>query len=158
MKMNRKSNLDEMQEQELLKIEHNGCWLAFWLLLASLVVQSVVYGNMDFRTLAGEWIVFMVLAVYLAIACVRKGIWDRKLQMNTKTNLVASLIAAAVIGIFNAFMIYRVYQKPVGTAAAALITAVITFAITFAVLSFAMKMTIQRKAAMEAEPSDADEM
>ena len=22
----KKNNLDEMQEQELLKIEHNGCW------------------------------------------------------------------------------------------------------------------------------------
>ena len=31
----KKSNLDEMQEQELLKIEHNGCWLAFWGLLQS---------------------------------------------------------------------------------------------------------------------------
>ena len=25
-----KSNLDELQELKLLKIEHNGCWLAFW--------------------------------------------------------------------------------------------------------------------------------
>ena len=30
--MKKKSNLDEMQELELLKIEHNGCWLAFWCL------------------------------------------------------------------------------------------------------------------------------
>ena len=29
----KKSNLDEMQEQELLKVEHNGCWIAFWGLL-----------------------------------------------------------------------------------------------------------------------------
>ena len=26
----KKSNLDEMQEQELLKVEHNGCWIVFW--------------------------------------------------------------------------------------------------------------------------------
>ena len=25
-----KSNLDERQELKLLKIEHNGCWIAFW--------------------------------------------------------------------------------------------------------------------------------
>lgn len=35
----KKNNLDEMQEQELLKIEHNGCWLAFWGLLAVMAVQ-----------------------------------------------------------------------------------------------------------------------
>ena len=28
-----KSNLDERQELKLLKIEHNGCWIAFWGLL-----------------------------------------------------------------------------------------------------------------------------
>ena len=40
--MKRKNNLDEMQEQELLKIEHNGCWLAFWGLLISMIVQSCI--------------------------------------------------------------------------------------------------------------------
>ena len=34
----KKSNLDEMQEQELLKVEHNGCWIAFWGLLAAIII------------------------------------------------------------------------------------------------------------------------
>ncbi|MDD7312724.1 MAG: hypothetical protein PUH78_09820 [Clostridia bacterium] len=29
-----KNNLDERQEQTLLRIERNGCWFAFWALLA----------------------------------------------------------------------------------------------------------------------------
>ena len=33
--MKKNSNLDERQEQTLLRIEHNGCWLAFWGLLAA---------------------------------------------------------------------------------------------------------------------------
>ena len=154
----RKNNLDEMQEQELLKIEHNGCWLAFWGLLIAMVVQSFAFGNMDFRTLAGEWIVFMLLALYLAVACVRKGIWDRKLAMNTKTNLITSAIAGIALGLFNAVMIFKNYHKPVGTIAAALIVAVITFTICFAALSIAMKQTQKRKDAMDAEPEDANEM
>lgn len=154
----KKSNLDEMQEQELLKIEHNGCWLAFWLLLASMIVQSIAFGNMDFRSLAGEWIVFMVLAVYLAFACARKGIWDRRIPMNTRSNLIVSLIAAVVFGAFNAVMIYKNYQKPVGTMAAAIITAAITFTACFIVLTVMMKKTEKRKAEMEAEPADADEL
>ena len=44
----KKNNLDEMQEQELLKIEHNGCWLAFWLLFASMAVESFAFGGLDF--------------------------------------------------------------------------------------------------------------
>ena len=154
----RKNNLDEMQEQELLKIEHNGCWLAFWGLLIAMVVQSFAFGNMDFRTLAGEWIVFMLLALYLAVACVRKGIWDRKLAMNTKTNLITSAIAGIALGLFNAVMIFKNYHKPAGTIAAALIVAVITFTICFAALSIAMKQTQKRKDAMDAEPEDANEM
>ena len=114
--MKKKSNLDEMQELELLKIEHNGCWLAFWGLLIAMIIQSIAYGKMDFRTLAGEWIVFMMLALYLAFACVRKGIWDRKLAMNTKTNLITSAIAGIVMGIFNAVMVFKNFHKPAGTA------------------------------------------
>ena len=156
--MKRKSNLDEMQEQELLKIEHNGCWLAFWGLLIAMIVQSFAYGNMDYKTLAGDWIVFMVLALYLAFACVRRGIWDRKLAMNTKTNLIVSAIAGIVMGIFNAVMVFKNFHKPVGTIVAAAIVAVITSVICFAVLSIMMKQTQKRKAAMEAEPADANEI
>ena len=153
-----KNNLDEMQELELLKIEHNGCWLAFWLLLAALIVQSIAYGGTDFRVLGGEWIVFMILAIYLAIACVRKGIWDRRLQMNTTTNAIASAVAEIFMGVFNAVIIFRKYHMPVGTFMAALFTAGMTFVICFAVLSIMMRQTRKRKEAMEAEPSDANEL
>ena len=34
-----KNRLDEMQEQKLLKIEHNGCWLAFYGLAAVIMIQ-----------------------------------------------------------------------------------------------------------------------
>ncbi len=156
--MKMKNNLDEMQEQELLKIEHNGCWLAFWGLLIAMVVQSFAFGNMDFKTLAGEWIVFMVLALYLAFACARRGIWDRKLAMNTKTNLIISGIAGIAMGLFNAVMVFKNYHKPVGTIAAAVIIALITFILCFVVLSIMMNQTKKRKAAMEAEPEDANEI
>lgn len=52
MKKN-KSNLDERQELKLLKIEHNGCWFAFWGLLAVMLVQLLL-GNNDAKNLAGE--------------------------------------------------------------------------------------------------------
>ena len=156
--MKMKNNLDEMQEQELLKIEHNGCWLAFWLLLISLIVQSIAFGAAQYKIIAGEWIVFMILALYLAIACARKGIWDRKIPMTNKANLVVSLIAAVGFGAFNAVMIFKNYHKPVGTVIAAAVTAVITFIICFAALTVTMKQAQRRKAILEAEPADADEI
>ena len=156
MKKNR-STLDEMQEQELLRVEHNGCWIAFWGLLIALAIQSTAFGTMDFRTLAGEWVVFMVLAVYLAVACMRRGIWDRRIPMNTKANLIVSAIAAAACGGLAAITVFRNYRKPAGTAAAALMTAAITFVLCFFTLTLAMKKTEKRKRQLEEEPSDADE-
>lgn len=39
-----KNNLDERQELELLRIEHNGCWLAFLGLLIVMLIQLLT-GN-----------------------------------------------------------------------------------------------------------------
>ena len=156
--MKRKSNLDEMQEQALLHVEHNGCWIAFWGLLAAMAIQIIAFQDNDFRMLAGEWIVFMVLAVYLAVGCVRRGIWDRHIPMNTKTNLIVSAIAALAFGAFTALTVFRNYGKPAGTVAAALISALTVFVLCFIALMFAMKSTEKRKEQLEKEPSDAGEM
>ena len=152
-----KNNLDEMQEQELLKIEHNGCWLVFWLLLIAIVVQSIVFENMEFKTVAGEWVVFMVLALYLGIACARKGIWDRHIPMNTKTNLIISLIASLAVGVFNFVMVFKNFQKPIGALAASVITVVIAFVLCIAALTLTMKKKQKKKQELEAEPSDSNE-
>lgn len=95
----KKSNLDEMQEHALLKIEHNGCWLAFWGLLAAMGVECLL--GMPFKAILGEWVVFMGLALYLSIDCLRHGLWDRKLNANWQTNLVVSVIAGICVGIFS---------------------------------------------------------
>ena len=67
-------------------------------------------------------------------------------------------MAGIVLGIFHAVMVFKNYHKPAGTAAAAGIVAVITFIICFAVLTVMMKQTQKRKAAIEADPADANEL
>ena len=94
----KKSNLDEMQEQALLKVEHNGCWLAFWGLLAAMAIECLL--GMPGKAMLGEWVVFIALALYLLIGCLRKGIWDRRLKANWRTNLAVSAIAGICVGIF----------------------------------------------------------
>lgn len=94
----KKSNMDEMQEQALLKIEHNGCWLAFWGLLTVMAVEMIL--GIPPKAILGEWVVFMGLALYLSIDCLRHGLWDRKLKANWQTNLTVSIIAGACVGIF----------------------------------------------------------
>lgn len=95
----KKTNLDEMQEQSLLKMEHNGCWLAFWGLLAAILIQWLA--GTSFRQTAGEVTVFLALSCYIVIGCLRLGIWDRRLKANGKTNFLASLLAGIAVGIIT---------------------------------------------------------
>ena len=119
---NVKSNLDEMQEAKLLQIEHKGCWLAFWGLLAAMIVELFVFGVENMRYFIGEWIVFMVLCIYMTDACLRNGIWDRRLKADRKTNLTISLIAGAAAGlIFAAVSLVRYHSVPGAIASFALL-------------------------------------
>lgn len=124
-----KSNLDEGQEQKLLKIEHNGMWFAFWGSLAIMLIQLVIGGKDFIRNIAGEWILFMCLSVYLGVACLKDGIWDRKLKANLKTNLILSFAFSIVFGfVIFLFSYLRFHELFV-----AAISGVIGFGIIFIV-------------------------
>ena len=149
-----KSNLDERQEQALLRIEHNGCWLAFWGLLAALLIQLIVFGT-DFRCTIGEWIVFMILSVYLMGACLKEGIWDRRLKANTRTNVIASAIAALVNGVVMFLRVWLRHRKaPVGSVAAGIASACIVFVLCMIILTLAGIAYRKRLQKMEKEPEE----
>ena len=113
--MKNKSNLDEMQEQKLLHIEHNGFWIGFFGLTAAILVQSVMGGGV--QNAIGETIVLLCMAVYMLAACIRNGIWDRKLKADFKTNLMASVIASIIFAAIFAIKSYLDYQKLAGSIA-----------------------------------------
>lgn len=146
----KKNNLDEMQEQALLKIEHNGCWLAFWGLLAALLVEMILGFGM--RAMAGEFVVFMGLSLYICIDCLRKGIWDRQLKPNWKTNLIASLIAGIIVCVFTVLRVNLNYPGyPVSSFFSGLIAGVITFILCFAGISLCAALYRRRKEKLEQE-------
>lgn len=152
------SKLDEQQELQLLKIEHNGCWIAFWGLLAAILVQQLIFGY-DMSKIAGEWIVFMALAVYMAVDCSRHGIWDRRLQMNRRTNLAVSALAGGLFGLWMLIMTMRNFpDKLGGSIAAAIVAAVLVFVICFAALELTARSTKKRIEAQEAEPEEEAEI
>ena len=70
----KKNQLDEMQEQTMRKIESHGFWLLWGSLLAAWIVQ-MMFGAAD--KAAGEWVVFMIGCIYMVVACLRNGLWDR---------------------------------------------------------------------------------
>ena len=133
----KKNNLDEMQEQKLLKLESRGFWLLWWGLLAAMAVQLLVYGVEARRHLLGEWAVFMLSGVYMAAACIKQGLWDRKLKPNFKTNLLMSLVAGAVTGGFMGVYSYRSF----GAAEAAFWTVALVGGCTFLLCLLALSLS-----------------
>ena len=132
-----KNNLDEMQEQKLLKLESRGFWLLWWGLLAAMAVQLLVYGVEAFRLLLGEWVVFMLSSVYVTAACIKQGLWDRKLKPNFKTNLLMSLLAGVVSGGFMGVYSYRSF----GAVEAAFWTVALVGGCTFVLCLLALSLS-----------------
>lgn len=133
----KKNNLDEMQEQKLLKLESRGFWLIWWGLLAAMAVQLLVYGVEAYHLLLGEWAVFMLSSVYMAVACVKQGLWDRKLKPNFKTNLLMSLLAGVVFGGFMGVYSYRSF----GAVEAAFWTVALVGGCTFVLCLLALSLS-----------------
>lgn len=128
MKLNifsRKNLLDEMQEQTLLKVESRCFWLSWWGLLIAIVVQQMMGARA--KELAGEGILFMLVSLYMLVACLHNGIWDRHIRASTSANLAGSLVGGVAIfvlhiaqgrawiggllsGIFTALLCFAVMQ------------------------------------------------
>lgn len=111
-----KNNLDEMQEQKLLHIEHNVCWLCFWGLLASIYIQ-IAMGNSDIRSIGGESLILLISGGYILFACLKNGIWDRNLKPNRKTNLWLSPLSGLAFGGFWGVLSYVRYHALAGSVA-----------------------------------------
>lgn len=129
-------NLDERQEQKLLQIEHRAYQIAFWGLLAVMALQQWLSDSYDLKSIQGELVVFLAMCVYVLLACIRNGIWDRKLQPNGLTNLLMSLLAGLVMGALQFAISYRYYQNLLGSVFTFLIMAVVTALLCWAALTF----------------------
>lgn len=76
MKSNKQ--LDEMQENKLLKIQEKGFWLVFWILFAAIFVQALI--GMTLKEIAGEIVVLVAASIYIAAASLKNGLWTRNIQ------------------------------------------------------------------------------
>lgn len=146
--MKKKSNLDEMQEQKLLKIEHNGCWIAFWGLAAVIVIQMFL-GDYSPKDVAGETCVLMVISLYIVVDCIKNGIWARNLNSGVKTNAGFSLLAGVILGLIFFFRSYYNYHVLVSSIATFIFIALFTTLICFAALSFATGLYKKQRQKLE---------
>ena len=148
----KKSNLDEQQEQKLLKIESRGFWIAFWGALAVMAINGILVKEPV--AIISSWVLFMTLAIYVGAACIRAGIWDRKLDTSNRTCLLISMIAAASTGAFMFLFVYLRSSKVATSFAAGALTLGVTFYLCYAVLKVTAKAVKKRQDELNAEPDD----
>lgn len=150
----KKSNLDEMQELKLLKIESRGFWIGFFALFAAIMAQIFLFGQEYASHTLGELIALLCMAFYLIGGCLRNGIWDRHLPATPAVNIGLSLLAGAVTGLFNAIVSYHNYQN----AAGAFAVFVVFFLLIGVVLSVALTVcsTIYRRRRKQLEEESDD--
>ena len=156
-----KNNLDERQEQALLRSESKGYWLAYWLLLIVIMAQMVLQpiGLLDeVPAMLPEWIVFMVLCAYMVVRCRRDNVWDRRLKPDFKTNLLLSLLAGAVVAVLCFLMIYLSQREVIGSLIAAAFGFVFTTVICLVIMSILAASYKKKRAALEQEETEAEDV
>ena len=133
------SKLDEMQEIQMLKIEHYGLWLAFWGLLVITIVQASM--KMPFQQYAAEGGLLCVLAVFELVASLKYGLWDRTGKPSLWLNLLAAFAAAAITG--GSTFASQGYWP------GALFSGGFSFLITFGLLQFLSSLYCKRRARLD---------
>lgn len=146
-----KSQLDEMQEQNLRKLESWGFWLTWGALLLSIMIQMLIYKEEAGKYLKGEWIVFMASNLYMVIGCVRLGIWSRRGIPSFTNILLISLLAGLVTGIFVAVYNYLSYGDMFTALITVLITGICTFALCLLALSLSLSAYKKRRQKLDSE-------
>lgn len=124
-----KNNLDEMQEQQLLHIEKNGFWMLYFLLAAAWIAE--IGAGFTLRETGAEGICFFAASGYIVVSCCRKGIWDRRLKVDGKTNLRISLVGAAIAAVITTVIVGMRYPVEGHRLMQLVLTFGINFIITF---------------------------
>ena len=152
-----KKNMDERELMEMYKIEHYMFWFAFWALFASLIIQTVSSG-FNIRQMAGEFIVFMSMAVISCILYLRKGIYDTWSQPGIKSYLIYSIIFSMLTTIFvvvrNYYLGYVREIREMSIIAA--IIEIFMFIVLFIVLSAFGEITKRRRNKLAKQYEDND--
>lgn len=147
----RKNRLDELQEQKMLHIEHNGYWIGYVGLAVVMLAQIIYYGPGCSDKIVGEFIIFLFLSANTLIGCIRHGVWDRQFAPTWRVNVCASLIAGVIGGIFNFFVTFFRYHTWQGCAAAGVVMGGNIFVCTLGCMSLALAAYKYRERKREQE-------
>ncbi len=105
MRKTRTNNLDEMQDQKLLKMEEYGFWIMFWALAIAIVVQLII--GSTFKEVIGEIAVLFIGSIYIAVTSLKNGLWTRTSTPSMKGNAITSIVPAVLIAAIHIIKMIR---------------------------------------------------
>lgn len=146
-----KKDLDELQKQILSGIESRGFWIAFWGSLILLIVQMIFANNII--SVISSWLLFMVLAIYEAVSCLKAGIWNSSLYISKK-NAVISSIVAICMGVFQFILVSQRGESTYKTIIVLVSVIAVTFFLCFSAIIIIAKAVKKRRDKLDAEPDD----
>lgn len=147
-----KKGLDELQKQILLGIESRGFWIAFWGSLILLIVQMIFANNII--SVISSWLLFMVLAIYEAVSCLKAGIWNNSLYISKKRNAFISSIIAICMGVFQFILVSQRGESTYKTIIVLVPVIAVTFFLCFSAIIIIAKAVKKRRDKLDAEPDD----
>ena len=151
--------LDERQKQQMYQIEHHGFWLAYFGILALLLLEILT--NASGILIGCTTVLLLALSIYMEFCCIRRGLWDWRLKPSPKSNALMSMVGAVCIFVFTLLVYAKqgyFVHSPALMCLCALIAAFFTFLLTFALLSVTARACTKRNEQLdEACEEDEDE-
>ncbi len=147
MRKTRTNNLDEMQDQKLLKMEEYGFWIMFWALAIAVAVQLITGSTL--KETAGEIAVLLIGSIYIAAASLKNGLWTRKFTPSMKGNAIASIVPAVLIAVIHAIKMIRSESFNAGNVVFTAAVMAAVYAACFAVLEAFRAMYKKRRAELD---------
>lgn len=138
---------DERQQYEIYRMEHVALWIVFWLLVASIPVQLLLFREP--MLILGECASVLIVSVFILISFVKCGLWGSYTTPSIKTHLLSGLLTA-VIG--TSIVAILVWGK-----ASFLFYILLSFAALFLVafaLSYAVGMVVKKREQALADETD----
>lgn len=93
-----RSKLDEMQEKKAVKAESIGMYIALAALMLAILIQGVLYNDVAY--IIAETVIVEIVCIFMIIANLKIGIWDRFFKRGIKNYLIASFIGGTIVSVF----------------------------------------------------------
>lgn len=136
-----KKKIDERQQADLNRVTAFGFWIMFYMLLISIVVQSMFLGRPS-REWMAEWVILIVMAVYEVTSCYKIGVWSQYNQSpKVKHYLLYSTIGGGVSAVCMTAANARNWTPEIGTTFNLVLVFTATFVIMF-VFTFAVFLVV----------------